>query len=119
MPELEVNPGRELDLIVIEKVLKWREGADFDVALDGSIYRLPVELHAEDLSEFSPSVDIAAAWQVFEGFSSRYIDWDDSDASYSVRLDPKRRLREDCRGTGYADTAPHAICLAALEAIGA
>ena len=64
------------------------------------------------------STDIAAAWEVVEklkadGFSLM-AEWDDHDGMWYFGFSNASSYK-----AGEADTAPHAICLAALKAVGA
>lgn len=112
-----MKAARKVDVLVAEKVMGWKDVREDEMMHWDFCGQKP---HIMDGEFCIPnySTDIEAAWAVFEHFSSRYIEWNDSDASWSVQLDFKRRLRDDCRGMGYANTAPHAICLAALKAVG-
>lgn len=113
-----MTPGRELDALVAEKVMGWTklegrwarifpgvEGDTICANLDGSIP--------------SYSTDIAAAWQVVvekfvnDGFRIHY------DINYGV----ERRTGWSVVINGivyheFSNTAPLAICLAALKAVG-
>ena len=67
---------------------------------------------------FHPSSDIAAAWQVFCKFTSRYLWYDDATDAWHCHLDTRRCVMDDCRYHIAADEAAEAICLAALRAVG-
>lgn len=98
-----MNPGRELDALVAEKVLGWK--------------RFPLD--PPECLEYS--TDISAAWKVFEQFK----------LSQLVRAQLQRAFDEhvchfweysngDVRiHEGRSNSMPHAICLAALRAVGA
>lgn len=120
-----MNPGRELDALIAEKVMGWKN-------IKGELYWL-AGLSDRGIAEDVPyySTDIAAAWEVFEKIKTLknnlsiqisgtsdcpnllsvvirwYIyvaDWENGDVMrFSVH---ESQL-----------TAPHAICLAALKAI--
>lgn len=103
-----MKPGRELDALVAEKVMGWSpvgdefDGAEFAAFLDAHPY----------------STDIAAAWEVFEKIQPAAI--------CHAKFGGKNKLpewvvaRPDDMGDeiATAPTAPHAICLAALNAVG-
>ena len=115
-----MNAGRELDALVAEKVFGWTGG------------------HYESLPF---STDIAAAWEVVERLRSRGIssghgfNWDlcikvghSDDSGWFVELfdlssmgycgPADTTIRWDGVDVRNAETASHAICLAALKAVG-
>lgn len=115
-----MEAGRELDALVAEKVMGWTKrisadhtGSEIKVLRNmGIIYAWKdAERKERGLDVPAYSTDIAAAWQVAE--MMRGLDF---------------RLNKDgdwvcCFGgtvafCGESDTAPHAICLAALKAVG-
>lgn len=123
-----MKPGRELDALVAEKVMGLKPTDFF------SDYN---ELSTEEQNIISRSqgwaplplkhysTDIAAAWTVFNALESRpdFVTFEmrtgdkehysQMDQGYSVRI---------CLGNGsywrYSESAPHAICLAALKTVG-
>lgn len=128
-----MKPGRNLDALVAEKVMGW-------AIMRGDITRFhPSEvgrpiLFLDDIGEprlyrtressptaWSPSTDIAAAWEVVDrigrnpgGFPFLL------EMTYSggwICDMPTRDIRGHI--TADADTAPYAICLASLKAVGA
>jgi hypothetical protein len=135
-----MEAGRELDAIIAEKVMGWQRETDERELrrlnsgyLDASEYARWWINPSGGWACASPrySTDIAAAWEVVE----RLKDANRDDASYDFDLiyeSSKERetgLRNDVfgwfaqfgeaeHGSGRADTAPLAICLAALEAVG-
>lgn len=88
-----MNPGPELDALVAEKVMGWRD----DVAL------LPP----------SYSTDIKAAWEVVEKMGSNFIIASEKRGEFAVFFGPGE-IDEFCKSS----SSPHAICLAALKAVG-
>lgn len=104
-----MNPGSELDILIAEKVF-------------GVKYEEP------KLNQFKPmpnpnscprySTDIAAAWEVVEKLNLL--------SKFSLeRFEDRYRIVEYAGGydnnftfISEAETAPHAICLAALKAVG-
>jgi hypothetical protein len=98
-----MKPGRELDLLVAEKVMG-----------DTIIRR---EQDNEIISYCKPySTDIAAAWEVVEKMKEENIL-----EIHVLRQSGVEIFFYDLEGDRrriIADTAPHAICLAALKAKG-
>ncbi len=113
---MSVAAGRELDALVAEKVMGWHH--------TGSDDRYPVDdkgrsqLYVPDYS-----TDIGAAWAVVERM--RELDWrmllenwvSSSDA-YAAFFHPQDRYRYGNHIGVTDDTAPLAICRAALRAVG-
>ena len=115
-----MSAGRELDAMVAEKVMGWTMAPDGCWVIvthndpdDGLGPRQADET-------WSPSRDISAAWDVFERLSDRLpcimlnqpndnhprewcVEWFDGEQTLDIVT---------------ADTAPLAICLAALKALG-
>jgi hypothetical protein len=112
-----MKPGRELDALVAEKVMGWMRQHD--------IWYGP-KLKMAQAFDRPPnySTDIAAAWEIVEKFSK--LGWDvtvfsggemrDGDEIYA-EFDPRYCDGKFALKSAY--TAPHAICLAALNAVGA
>lgn len=122
-----LKPGRELDALVAEKVMGQRTiwfGREGDKSL---MLARTIELNEElrergemmfgypgegDVPHYS--TDIEAAWEVVEtlkllGIEVKFVgSW--ADKPWYCRL------RDDA--FEFGDTAPHAICLAALKAVG-
>jgi hypothetical protein len=117
----ELKPGRELDALVAEKVMgykvtDWPTGKEFPITS---------AIAAGVLSEFqqsripSYSTDIAAAWQVVDKMKSlgcfiKVHNCDHRGEWGCWCTHPGRVLSESF---AVEDTAPHAICLAALKAV--
>lgn len=113
-----MNPGKELDILVALKVMGWERHPDFS-----HLYRDTnrKEHGAFQVAEHIPnySTDIAAAWDVFEKLAIA------PDAG-PLAIERYRKSWAVTNGGGYedgetfseGDTAPHAICLAALKAVG-
>lgn len=97
-----MNPGPELDRLVNTKVMRYPHGAQ---CMIGAV-------------TFTPSTNIAHAWEVVEKLKTTHsIDiwtYEGEEPGYQV----------DITGwdipyiSEHAPTAPHAICLAALKAVG-
>lgn len=112
-----MKPGRELDALVAEKVM-----GDYISDREGE----PGSWRGPDFTPLPQySTDISAAWEVVEKIinHSDYVCWElssewkgdgaKSDYPFYARF---------CLGNGDktagADTAPHAICIAALKVVG-
>lgn len=122
-----IKPGRELDALVAEKVMGWTQmtwAKYYSRIPDGDYYKGRRERtkhwHNPDslekmrrIDSWHPSTGLADAWEVQAKFPRVYVERDiagewsceiwDGDDLLVTRMS--------------ADTAPHAICLAALEAI--
>ena len=110
---MRMKPGRELDSWVFEKVMGW-------------VILLPGSDAAQDEAIPPYSTDIAAAWQVGEKMAT---------GGWRLTLEAKLLHRKEIRaytaeferlvgdnietaGVWEIKTAPMAICLAALKAVG-
>lgn len=111
-----MNAGRELDVLVAEKVMGWRGSSEKHyVGNSGKCFCCGI------IPPYSTS--IAAAWEVVEKMF--YLGWDlelqyfkKNDKEYTVRVLFAEIGNQELSTLAFADTAPHAICLAALEAVG-
>ena len=110
--------SRELDALVAEKVMGWQDARAFfpwpesGVMLDNYAMMPPHGGAIRDIAHVPHySTDIAAAWEVWETLRSRdyYIAF--TDTGYGVFEG------DDWLLVTEADTAPLAICRAALEAV--
>jgi len=73
---LKLEPGPELDRLVAERVMGWKEGKDFGVGESGIVWYIregPKYFERTRIEAWSPSTDIAAAWQVVEKLANRGI----------------------------------------------
>lgn len=126
-----MNPGRELDALVAEKVMGWRHWE--------SSYAVGPKPHwitpdGDSRVEWSPSTDIAAAWEVVDKLGSGAM-WMQRMSHTGLTSDstepelveytkahgrhPNWRVKFGKKGKwAFSDSSPHAICLAALKAIG-
>jgi hypothetical protein len=113
-----VNAGRELDALVAEKVI----GIPVKKFEDGSW----LTTTGENIEPYS--TDIAAAWEVVEHMRTTH--WLDVFSLMSPSDESKfwfAGFEKKWHGRSYAgiydreagDTAPHAICAAALKAVSA
>jgi hypothetical protein len=110
-----MNPGRDLDALVAEKVMGFRWARPLKFTHEG-IEQTGVAM-TEDATYVLPhySTDIAAAWQAVEkllaqGFGVEILS---DQGQWSVQFWNLGRQTE------YGDSAQHAICLAALKAVDA
>lgn len=118
-----MKPGRELDALVAEKVM------GLTVRSEGRYHVGPCfseEGHHEDIVPYY-STGIAAAWEVVEHFNETmpktwafslfgsgndwHVEIDSNDGRF-LQNGPSIQVFE------HAETAPHAICLAALKSVG-
>lgn len=101
-----MTPGRDLDALVAEKVMGYRRKRD-----DCNTYWVDSE-GEEPSHSHEYSTDMAAAWSLVDKISNIRIETNGlkwfvfSRGSHSEEL------------LAVSDTAPHAICLAALKAVG-
>lgn len=124
----DLPPGRELDALIAEKVM----GLVLEqkcTQCDGTGYVDQDRCHICHYSLGHPGVkkifpkeystDIAAAWEVVEKILSTGID-------FTLEAGPNKTTKERYYGVSINDvdpqyseiSAPHAICLAALKAVG-
>ena len=122
---LNMPAGREMDLLVIEEVLKWKFRYSTLFFNEGALDHFVDDKGDSRILGFSPSTDISAAWDVVE--KMREIDhyicpqiyWDDQDGlepgcwvaefnRYAKKINDYRHFE------AVANTAPLAICRAAL-----
>lgn len=109
--ESAMKPSRELDALIAEKVIGTRP---FESEHDGWLeYASGVRRMA------NYSTDISAAWEVVEKFDGYTVTKDknyfDNSIQYGSRIEHKDRYY-CCEMEG--ESAPHAICLAALKSVG-
>ena len=120
-----MRPGRELDALVAEhvmgiKVIRSPKFKDPCIAEKRHLRNLPWVMCSVE----PYSTDIAAAWEVVEKFEYRTIVFRHDVKLWGVELslewaDPRDEHyphNDPFYGDGL--TAPHAICLAALKAVG-
>lgn len=117
-----MEAGRELDALVDEKIFGF---SSLDLPTD----RPPTAtecLNRGMMLALIPnySTDIAAAWEVVEKMRANNflftINMSDNfrwECEFDLN-DGAFLLKSDTIGFGRSETAPHAICLAALEAVG-
>lgn len=129
-----MKPGRELDLLIAQKVFGYGRqinalGPSFLTELPNNVHRDRPVVGADENLYFLKkySTDIAAAWEVVEKMIEE-TEQDKDPMVFTLDIHPHRQLNWDADftsvymggGHGYAnaDTAPLAICLAALKARG-
>jgi hypothetical protein len=115
-----MDAGREMDAWCAEKVMGWTKRISADHSNSpiktlremGVIYAWKDNKRKERGLDVPPfSTDIAAAWQVIEHFYR--AGW-----GAGAEMDGHTGCRAFVgQFTAEADTAPHAICLAALKAV--
>jgi hypothetical protein len=110
-----MKPGRELDALVAEKVMGYRRHHDdcntYWVDSDGE-----EPTHSHDYS-----TDIAAAWEVVEKLAEKRIQISAAPLWGSegrMIWEATWKKVNDTWNPVHANSAPHAICLAALKAVG-
>lgn len=111
MTDIDSLPaGPEMDRLVHERIMLNR------VLPDGS----RTTMGCLSAGSWSPSTNIAHAWEVVEKShpNAWFLWWDDGHAEWACFLDGARSVLEGCRIKAWADTAPLAICRAALRAVG-
>lgn len=126
---LNMKPGRELDILIAEKVFGWKriEGPHYDYngPCEYGDVLIPPEMSEDEAFAMMPpkgkvplwyfvtekySTDISAAWEIIEKFPRFEIE-KNSEGIWCVLMDEKWN-----RFVGYGETAPEAICKAALLA---
>lgn len=111
---------RERDELVAEKVMGWRRGRPER----GNMPWLPpgaTRSHGGVMNIPAYTTDIAAAWQVVEEMARRgytlVCEWKGADREYAHTAEAYFRKSIYAHGHAVADTAPLAICRAALAVI--
>jgi hypothetical protein len=119
MQTTELPAGQELDALIAERVMGWHVeryatyGAPSDHWHDATGSRVAS-------SDWSPSTDIAAAWQIverlrlFDSAVGGKVLWQDEDTWHVGHL-----FWEQLQSDAHADTPMLAICRAALTAVSA
>lgn len=125
----EREAGRELDALVAEKVMGWRPithlsgepVADGWVGFwDGDWFRWTTRPESDEpdaSKEWLPSTSIADAWLVVEKYEHFKMWRNPFTKKFSAEFYTEFGKRN--KWAASADTAPEAICLAALKAVGA
>jgi hypothetical protein len=117
-----MKAGRELDALIAEKVMGWKGINSHAAHLEvGQFYNrqdgVVIVEHRNRLRMFEPSTSIADAWLVAEKLNEKWGNWAlifrGTWAVYEYPNDYGEYPPD-----AEADTAPLAICLAALKAVG-
>ena len=121
-----MESGAELDALVAEKVMGWHLVDGWWVHLNGGLagYHendgLPAIGTEGDSDRWTPSDYIAHAWEVVEKLGTLTLSRGDiADISVWVAQFVTEEPGYPVNVQSVAKTAPYAICLAALKAIGA
>jgi hypothetical protein len=117
-----MEAGRNLDVLVAEKVMGWTRYPEKmhptdNRTIDGVLYCPPDFPYDRNAANVVPyfSTDIAAAWQVFAKFN--YISIANVGGDYQCKLLAFKDKNTPERVDVIAGTAPLAICKAALKAM--
>ncbi len=116
---LSMPAGREMDALVAEKVMGWNLSLSKDIwCKDGECLR--------DTDDWSPSIDIAAAWELVEKFAHNHrnnLAVEMGFSHFSLVAYPGGEwfcslgLNDCVAHSAKAETAPLVICRASLIAI--
>ena len=101
----EMKAGRELDELVMIKVMRWTKEVDHKPL---PMWRDNNGFNVDHIARFfTPSVDMSAAWEIIEKMNSPYViaSTEDGDESWVHFGD---------EANAAIGTAPEAICKAAL-----
>lgn len=133
-----MTPGRELDILVAEKVMGWKR-VNYEQLFPSQAGRKELSMYwydsndketrlAEDSDDYyqpeeawSPSIDISAAWEVVKKMQEDGFDLDlHYKPEYTIVCFEKivDGLTVAESGEVWSNTPLHAICLAALKAVG-
>lgn len=113
----------EIDRLIAEKIMGWniREVSDGVKWIQAEGYEL---YFSDDIyREWMPSEDMSDAWLVVEKLRERkiftiYDAWDEKDEKIFCANFQYNDTYHVVDYSAYADTAPMAICLAALKVVG-
>lgn len=113
-----MKPGRELDALVAEKMMGL-EIANYTGETHEGIRVIRVNNPSKVVLAPKPySTDIAAAWEVVEKMASVANEWTFEFRYTNVAVRVTDNNLNGISVLEVQDTAPHAICLAALKAVG-
>lgn len=121
-----MSPGRELDSLVAEKVMGWKWNEHTAWSPSGSTCARVSDVGCPPIDPWwwlpYYSSDISAAWEVVEKFRGFNPFWEEEN-SLNIEITP-------CHPSGwmvnfgdsttieYGESAPQAICRAAIKAVG-
>jgi hypothetical protein len=117
-----MKAGRELDALVAEKVMGWSDVGNITIGM--TTYVAGHRPKGEQTVVPAYSTSMAAAWAVVDALRARglHLAFNDTLSAWRVlfftvgRFDT--RYFTDGANYEFADTPAHAICLAALRAVG-
>ena len=117
---LKLEPSPELDRLVAERVMEWQESSDFAIEKEtGDLLKIDLsDSIFKGLWKWSPSTDIAAAWEVVNKLLSRY-NISIYSGRYPIRWFVQMVAVEDWETKALVEdeNLPLAICRAALLAV--
>lgn len=102
-----MNPGRELDALVAEKVMGIKVRCD--ILASGTILPIVGGTITKHIEPYS--TDIAAAWEILSKFK-KFSVFQGEDVMVEISIG------KFGKESAHANTVPHAICLAALKVVG-
>jgi len=113
-----MKAGRKLDRLIAEHVMGWKKGRKFANGNGEWIIDGKVDFRTWDLTpDFSTKIE--AAWWVVEKMKAEgMVVIIKADGLRTGDYNPGWTVLVDNQSRTDADTAPHAICLAALKAVG-
>ena len=122
----KMKAGKEVDTLVAEKLMGWHSAHNEAYPLQWTTPTGLVTWEHTSYGAFKPSSDIATAWELLEKMRLKYghvvVAWHPFDAipdgeggDYAVYSHWSCYIEEV--GEATADTAPLAICLAALKSV--
>jgi hypothetical protein len=107
-----LKPSRELDALIAEKVMGWKLEEHF--GLRRWVWKLPADQLINGLQWIDNplpfSEEISSAWQVVEKLKS-------DERDFKIWFIGNWQASFGSPGIGESNSAPHAICLAALKAL--
>ena len=113
----EMKAGRDLDELIMAKVMGWKKEADHKPL---PMWRDNNGFNVDHIARFfTPSVDISAAWEVEEKMceAGYFIRLADQEKFFRARFYDPKFLPVEKPSWVKAETAPEAICKAALLAM--
>ena len=119
----EMPAGREMDALIAEKVMGWRvhlrNTAWWVLAgLENESSCGPIKAMTCGSDRWSPSTDIVAAWKVLMKLQAMGYKWTLGSSRAKTIAILMRHDNKDGIISADTDTAPLAICRAALKALG-
>lgn len=119
MKDQSMEPGPELDALIAEKVMGWKKESYRWMCDSVYVHTVHNEDHGtyyEECMPWRPSELISHAWEVVEKFKGGFdVCKNPLSKLWDVYVLPEGESRIALTNM---PTAPHAICLAALKAVG-